>query len=270
MFKKKTLLFASLVVLLASCQKETCPPETKPPVKDSLPIVKDTLPNYENSLKDSLWAYYPLNNDLLDKSGNNRILSVRNGLGLSNDMWGKSNSCLMFDGSDDFAVIDDGRNFPTGNFTVAMKFTSPTLQGRLFQKADFTNARGASFGLGFAFPGGNFLHYAISKDVNICSSFTSASTLNLMRSPDLLSDAWYHVVIVHDNGIQKMYINGQLIGNQRTDLPRFTNCTTAPFYFGIWWLQDLNAFRGKIDDIRIYTKALKGEEITYLSKCSMN
>lgn len=251
------LLFCALI--LASCVKETPNP----------PPSKDTSPNFEAQLKDSLWAYYPLNNDALDKSGNNRILTLKNGLGLSSDMWGKANSCLKFDGTNDWASIDDGRNFPEGDFTIAMKFTSPTREGRLFQKADYTTAKAASFGLGFALPGGKFLHYAISKNAEVCNAYSEGYTLDLLRSPDLLSDAWYHVVVMHKGGIQKMYLNGVLIDSQKTVQSTFKNCITAPFNFGVWWQLGPDHFTGKMDDIRIYTRGLKDDEVSYLSKCSM-
>jgi hypothetical protein len=252
---KSFLTFLMGILLLTTgCKKE---PST------------ESSPDIEKQLKEKLWAHYPLNNDILDKSGNNRILTPIGGLGLSYDMWGKENSCLKFDGINDYAVIEDGKNFPEGDFTVAIKFNGTTLNGRLFQKVDYTNAKGASFGLGFAFPGGNFLHYAISKDVNICNGFTEFNTLDLLKTNNLLADAWYHVVIAHEAGTQKLYLNGQLISSQKSGLPTFKNCISASFNFGIWWAGDPNHFTGKLDDIRIYTRALNEDQIAYLSKCSM-
>lgn len=221
-------------------------------------------------IDDSLWAYYPFNGDALDKSPNKRVLTLKNGLGLSYDLWGKSDSSLKFDGINDYAVIEDGRNFPEGDFTIAMKFTCPTLKGRIFQKADYNTAKAASFGLGFASAGGRFLHFGIAKSLNVCDSYTNGSDEDLLRSPNLFSDSWYHVVIEHAGGIQKMYLNGKLIASQPTALPTFKNCTSAPFNLGIWWQIDRDYFTGRMDDIRIYTRGLKDDEVTYLSECSMD
>jgi len=269
-----TLLFSTQIGV-SSCTKETVIHDTTTvDVHDTTTIVlHDTVWKtslLEQHINDSLWAYYPFQGNTNDSSGHNRILTLMNGLKLSSDMWGKTNGCLKFDGIDDYAFIEDGRNFPEGDFTIAMKFICSTLQGRLFQKADYTTAKGASFGLGFAFPGGNFLHYAISQNPGVCNAYSDASNLDLMQTPNLLPDAWYHVVIAHKNGVQKMYLNGKLVASQNTVLPTFVNCTSATFNFGDWWQNDPNRFTGKLDDIRIYTRGLSDDEISYLSKCSMN
>lgn len=268
-----TILF-STQVSVSSCTKETIIHDTTTVhVHDTTEImVHDTV--YKRDLiaqhiNDNLWAYYPFNGDVLDKSGNNRVLTLKNGLGLSHDLWGKSDSSLKFDGSDDYAVIEDGRNFPEGDFTLAIKFTCPTLKGRIFQKADYTTAKAASVGLGFASAGGQFLHYGIAKSANVCDSYTNGSDEDLLSSPDLFSDSWYHVVIEQAGGIQKLYLNGKLIASQPTTLPNFTNCTSAPFNLGVWWQLDPDFFTGRMDDIRIYTRGLKDEEVAYLSECSM-
>ncbi|GAA4340673.1 hypothetical protein GCM10023184_38520 [Flaviaesturariibacter amylovorans] len=45
----------------------------------------------------------------------------------------------------------------------------------------------------------------------------------------------------------------------------FGVCNTAPMYFGIWWAQDRRAFNGRLDNIRIYNRALRDDEIRHIN-----
>src|SRR5687768_14884009 len=109
-----------LIVFLFSCNKNTDP-------------VTVPVANYEDSLKVGLWAYYNLNNgNFSDLSGENHHMTGANGIRFSYDTWGNTNNALEFDGLDDYAVIDDGKQFPEGNFTVSFLVMPKTIIGRIF------------------------------------------------------------------------------------------------------------------------------------------
>ena len=224
-------------------------------------------PNFEDSLKKDLWAYFDFNNsNLSDLSGKNHHMVAVNGLKFGYDRWGNDNNALEFDGINDYAVIDSGRVFPEGNFTVSMLVMVKSAYGRIFQKGNITDAKGASFGLGFDDTNNNgYLVFNISKDNNICTvttDGTNSSPLNVAKV--IRPYAWYNVVIQHINGVEKVYYNGMLMASQPTPNLTFKNCTSAPFNFGIWWLGDVHPFNGKLDDLRIYNRALSENEIKYL------
>lgn len=69
-----------ILLVSTSCEKE--PTETPHIPNDSTQV----SPTLDSQLKVNLWAYYPFNNEVLDKSGDNRNLSLNGGLGLSYDM----------------------------------------------------------------------------------------------------------------------------------------------------------------------------------------
>lgn len=74
---------------------------------------------------------------------------------------------------------------------------------------------------------------------------------------------WTHVAITIDNGIVKVYMNGRLVfeGNNFPD--RFSKKPGGIFALGVnWW--DL-PFKGKIDELRIYDRALLQDEIKVLA-----
>jgi hypothetical protein len=227
------LFFCSIVFI--KCTKDPVPEPTKPTV------------NYEDSLKNSLWAYFDFNNgNFNDLSGNRHNMVGMGGLQFNYDMWGNSNNALDFDGVNDFAVIDSGKVFPEGDFTISFLMMPRANTGRVFQKADYNTAKGASFGFGFDQDQGtqNLVFYVGNND-NICDTYTEAQNATILSiKKDIYPSAWYMIVIQHTNGMEKVYINGNLVGSQATPNKTFKNCSTAPFYLGMWWLQDRRQFSG--------------------------
>lgn len=242
-------------ILLLNCKKE----ETESPQTGAV--------NYEDSLKKGLWAYFDFNSGYLgDHSGNNLHLKGFNGLGFSYDLWGNHDNALEFDGIDDYAVIEAGKNFPEGDFTISFLMMPKLTSGRVFQKADFNDARGASFGFGFdPNPASQKINYEVTNWPELCTTQHSPSNTTVLSLKKTIHPyAWYLVTIQHTNGLQKIYINGLLTATKPTLNKTVKTCTTAPFYLGMWWLQDKQPFAGKIDELRIYTRALSDKEIWYL------
>ena len=225
----------------------------------------------EDNLLKGLWGYYNFDNgNFNDFSGKGHHMRGANGVSFGVDRSGNNNNALQFDGVNDYAVIDSGRIFPSGNFTVAFSMLSGNQQGRIFQKADYTTARGASLGFGFEDnTNSHKLDFYVSSDSNICSDYTTSANITLLRSDTVIStNTWLHVVIQYVNGVEKVYFNGELFATKLTpNKQAFNYCTTAPLYLGIWWLESGDPylpFNGKIDDLRIYTRDLSGTEVRYL------
>ena len=242
--------------LLFSCAKD-CP---APP----------SAANLEDSVKMGLWGYYNFNGgNVSDLTGRSHHLRVVNGLQFGVDKLGSANNALLFDGVNDYAVIDSGIHFPEGNFAVSFFINAQkTSGGRIFNKANFNNGRSPSINFGFDDDNAtNKLNFAISNNNNICNNFWSpASATNLYTNTLINSNAWYAVVAQHTNGIMKVYLNSVLIAAISTPNNSFKACSDAPFYFGIWWLSDLLPYKGSMDNIRIYTRSLSDGEIKYLSE----
>jgi hypothetical protein len=245
---------------VASCKKDKNDPVPPPPPPP--PVA-----NYEDSLKNGLWAFFDFNNgNYSDLSGKNHHMVGANGLQFGFDTWGTINNALEFDGFDDYAVIDSGKNFPEGSYTVSFLMMPQDIRGRIFQKANYFDGKAASFGFGFDQDlGTQKLHYYVSDDNNVCNTFTTTTNASILPvNKTIYPYAWYFVVLQHVNGMEKVFINGSLVASQATLNSTFKNCTTAPFYLGMWWLQDRRSFSGKIDELRIHTRALSDNEVRYL------
>jgi len=271
---KKVLIglaaFAALFVLsTSSCTKSTTHTVTNTDtvtVVDTLkPPVGDTTYKHIN---DSLWAYYPLNGNLGDSSGNNHVLTlVGGGVSLGYDLWGNPQGALDFTAGSSYGEIADGANFNAANFSVSLFVMYRQLDGYLFTKVDYGNAFGGTFNVGMS-PTQDIgiVRLAINTDVtNPCGDLTvSGYDIKDTTSESIQTYAWYHVVITFTNGVGTLYINSKLVATQTIPIPQLTECTNAPFILGNWWSQDNNpALNGKIDELRIYSRALSVKEIAY-------
>ncbi|RYY90219.1 MAG: LamG domain-containing protein [Chitinophagaceae bacterium] len=141
----------------------------------------------------------------------------------------------------------------------------PTVAA-FFDKADFNTALGAASVLGFepVLPGN--LIYGVTKDNNVCAHFSDLNNTNALPSYRvILPNVWTNIVVQFSHGVQSIYVNGQLVSAMYTPNTTFPMCSSAPIYFGFWWLQDMRAFSGRLDNIRLYTRALQEDEIRYLN-----
>jgi hypothetical protein len=76
---------------------------------------------------------------------------------------------------------------------------------------------------------------------------------------------WTNYVITNTNGISSLYVDGAFINKSATSR-RQEGTGRANFLTIGRAIQDINHFKGKMDDIRFYKRALTAEEVKYLSQ----
>ena len=84
------------------------------------------------------------------------------------------------------------------------------------------------------------------------------------NSPKNLSD-WHQLIMVRDNNNWKFYNDGLLVNVYNSTAN--TGAMNAKLYFGVVYDGTIfgGYFKGNLDDIRIYNRALTQEEISYLA-----
>jgi hypothetical protein len=247
-------LFVILVSPLSfSCQKNiTTPGESQPPSWDEL----------SKSTQDDLWASYTFRNGFTDQSGNNHTLTISSGVKNTFDMTGNPNEAIEFTSAGDYATIDDGRSFPDGDFTIGFSIMPANTTGSIFGKADFTANNGYSFSAGFT---NSKLLFATDKTSDPCNNlFTTNTETATIAGRTLQPNAWYYVCIVYQDGEEKIYINDYLEADLKTPSKPLPHCKSAPFYIGVPSSAGMAGFTGKMDNLRIYTRGLTAEEVSYL------
>ncbi len=202
---------------------------------------------------EELMDYYPFGDIRLDEkttvdssgNGNNGTLVNMTG---SDWVAGKSNTALNFDGIDSYADIIS----PTPlNISGALSVSSWVYADTIPQGESGIVLNGVyTYGLTY-YVDGRAWAYIHSGDNNLPVSITTSS--------------WHHLVLTWDgttnsNGM-KLYLDGALAG-QKASLYANTSAS-GPLYIGKNPSSG-KVFDGKIDETRIYNRALTQEEITAL------
>lgn len=216
-------------------------------------------------IKDSLWAYYPIHGSVADSSGHGHALNLMGGASLAFDQWGYDNEAINFNGSTNYALIPDGTTFPSSDFSVSFFVMLRESRGLFFGKQDYSSARAASFNVGIdPVLAGTTTRFSITSNQNDICSQTPTGGLLAVNNRTFYTSAWYHVVITFSNGTMKLYTNGSLVSTLVIPFTRINACSTGQFVLGDWWSGGHNMMNGKMDELRIYTRALKADEVTYL------
>ena len=200
-----------------------------------------------------LVAYYPLNGNARDESGNGNHGAVR-GLNLTNDRHNRVNKAYAFPGQ-------NGKNISLGS--------SPSFS----INGDMTVSAWAKFKGGMADP--RIISHKGSPSWVIGTQGTGDSRQFFVDFPGLSrrlhsarsykSEVWYHVVVVkskHDIGI---YVSGLQSSTSYAKAKLSGSHTSKPRVGPCWIGQEADhwddAWGGALDDIRIYNRALSKKEV---------
>lgn len=199
----------------------------------------------------SLIAWYPLNGDTKDYSGNNLHLTNNEA---TVDVNGKIGSCYLTNQSNKqylnvtSSIITDALS--NGNdFTVCF-----------WQKVNSCQYAVMNISCGNTSATDRMLHIGM-RSANVVSMGFYGDDLNGTFS--FSPDKWYHITAVYEKGYQKIYVNGKLINsrkstnylivNGRFNIGSYSNTTTTAFY----------------NDVRIYNEALTTKQIKEISQAKI-
>ena len=204
-----------------------------------------------------LVAYYPFNGNANDESGNANHGIVSNAT-LTNDRFGNLNNSYNFNGIDNYITIPFSPKFNLDNsfsFSIWINPQNISLSQRIIDRST----------------GGTSDDWMIDLSANpadigkIRCIAGGAGSSNLSYSNPVITkeNIWYLVNVTYDLKDIRFYINGIL--DKISPLTSSTPTSTNPVRIGVATVGNANFFNGKIDDIRIYNRALSQAEITYLA-----
>lgn len=200
----------------------------------------------------NLIAYFPFDTDAADYAGDYDG-TFQGGASISPD--GKLGSALLLDGVDDFVDLVPF-DIQGQEMTIASWFnrTSGAGDARLISKA--TGQQEDEHLWMFSLMGSaDQLRYRLNTD----------GITDTLISPALVqSNTWHHGAVVYDGNEIKIYLDGNLISSQ----PKTGNIGVDPsvdVYIGNNPGAFPKFFGGKIDDLRVYDRALSQEEIDVLA-----
>jgi len=148
-----------------------------------------------------------------------------------------------FDGVDDFIQLGEPISYTQHTISTWVKFSDEATSRVIFDARD-SNDDGIS------------IFVTSLEKITYRIGDGSGSDLT---SDSLTINEWHHIVATYDGTTQKLYINGSL--NQSATTSK-TIDTTTNAKIGIVAYVDSAPFKGKIDELAIFDRALEEEEVT--------
>jgi hypothetical protein len=199
-------------------------------------------------------AYYPLDGDGQDASGNN-FHGVVSGTTPTTDRFGNPVGALLFGNEIDRVNCGNPAAFNfAGPFTLSawVKPNGDTVDTYIVAKYDFDPSTGGSsphsYGMGVA---GTLYPYGF---VGLDSGYYDV----IGWSGPMTAGQWQAIAFVYDGAAMNLYLNGSLIASQSVSgVPPFVN--SVPLMIGGTTVSQV--FSGAIDDVRIYNTGLTPAEV---------
>ena len=184
-----------------------------------------------------------------DSSGNNNHGTIYG----TSWFWtnGKVNGALYFDGSDDYVDCGNRETLdPTQEATIEAWVNFDILPSDVGHIMEIASRSG----------GGTDLDLQAEPD-NRIKFFIGPGSPNVVVSNTVVEiDKWYHVAATYQAGSNmKIYVNGAL--EKTTTISITRNSNSNNFSIGQSLIWSGRFFEGKIDEVKIYNRALSEEEI---------
>lgn len=212
-----------------------------------------------------LKAHYTFSGNANDISGNNLNGVTFGNIQLTTDRFGNPNSAYYFDGIDDKIIVYDNGALSTPSYSLVYYFmTESTSFQNCIGKINYNDGNGATYNSGIK-PGSLNCYYATIDADGKCNINIPATFDYTITSPNSVQlNQWHCVVNTFNNGVQRIFLDGSLVKEQTISVLNAAYCTNTYFVIGDWWQNDHYRFKGKMDEIRYYDRALNSIEVTAL------
>ncbi|MFH1592969.1 MAG: LamG domain-containing protein [Candidatus Woesearchaeota archaeon] len=212
---------------------------------------------------DGLISHYKLDGDARDYAGSYNGILMN---GVNCDVEGKIGQACEFDGVNDYVNIGSYSiyNVDVGeaqSFSTWIKAKKQT--GR---NGFFLWKQGGCLGWDIRLESDGDIYFSIKTGTGCKASGKNSTGYGVLaKDKDYDDDQWHHVVGVIDrpNNEMSLYIDGEFKGLKWID--NVDGAAGGRFMLGtVWNYNPNNTYSGKIDDVRVYDKALSESEILEL------
>ena len=226
--------------------------------KNCSPIVEEE--NKKVDINEGLIAYYPFNGNANDYSGNGNNGTVY-GAQLTSDKNGKHNAAYTFDGVNDFIKVPTSTSLENFDKEITINawininkwFNSGSVgYFPILEKSDESSI-------------GGLMNLHINTSTGIQSIYRGNIAYNNYKIP---LNQWVYVSFVCKNNTAYFYIDGNLIGKKQMN-GNYSYKKNSPLIIGKDIPGLVEYANGKIDEIRIYNRALSDSEIKFLYQNSL-
>jgi hypothetical protein len=223
-------------------------------------------------LTTGLVAYYPFNDNANDESGNGNHGTV-NGAELTTDRFGNANKSYNFNGINNYINIPFSSSLNTIQKGLTMSawiyMDGGTGSGTPPRVLELRGAYGGGGDAGFVMLAQSNSNVSRTFEVRWHNNFGNTN-ISISPTSGVSALSWHLITFTCDGStaIGKFYLDGTLI-NTNSNMPlqgviSSCNYNSNPLIIGAEPNQ-LGKWGGKIDEVRIYNRALNQSEITYLA-----
>ena len=209
---------------------------------------------FSQSLNDGLVAYYPFNGNANDESGNGNH-GIVNGVTLAKDRHGESDKAYKFDGNDYIKVTHNSKLNAGNNFSLSVWYTVEGPSSNDYGTIVGKDGRNSGWWLSTARSG--------NTTTKIRWEHVSVGGIIENKTFSYSPVTWHHSVIVYNNRNASFYLDNQLLEEKK--LTNSSGLSSSDLLIGQQFSGiSGRGWKGKIDDVRIYNRALSKNEVADL------
>lgn len=199
-------------------------------------------------LEQGLVAYYPMNGDAVDASGNEND-GTTNRTTATDDRQGNHENALFFNGNANVRVPDNETLDFTSAYSIAMWCNTSNLSPGFQTLITKGGEPIESYALFIRSDGRIHAVHRINDEREHWDSETT-----------IQADTWHHIVITYDGYFAKVYIDGEMAGTKELVGSITPNNTLLEF----GQRTGGTSFFGALDEVRLYNRTLNELEISAL------
>lgn len=216
------------------------------------------IPSYVPA--NGLIGWWPFDGNANDASGNGNNGNTFN-VALTTDRNNAPNTAYNYNGVNSKIEINANAMFDIQKLTISTWiYSTATGSQKLISKSNWANAGSETFSLYLPSSGELALN---TKYQSNCIGGNGWRAPVIITKPVDFHNKWHHIVVTYDNAISRMYIDGCLIKESISVYP-MDICSGGQLKFGAWWNGDQSWFKGKLDDIGLWNRALTPSEVKSL------
>ena len=221
------------------------------------------------SLSNGLVLHLPLDGNASDVSGNAHTATNRN-VSFAENCEGLPGKAAYFNGTNSMLEIPASLALnSTEKLTIALwvKTAGNTSISSLISRAKRVPNEQPSYGYGIDLDGKQTALFSMITPP-LCYVYSNW----VSDAKPVATDKWTSIIAVFDGVQQTLYVDGILVGESFLSFDKLSLCETdIPLFIGAAFPDQQTTFKGWMDDIRIYNRAITAGEIQVLSNtCSIN
>ena len=210
---------------------------------------------------DGIVAFYPFNGNTRDESGNTHH-AANMGVTFATDRFGNDNSAVEFDGSSSYLLVNSSNLFPAAAITTAFWINRNNLDPSQIGSGENYINKELSFST-YLLTDGSLISQVWKGQPGVWSEWFDGD----YEMP--VSQDWIFYTNTFDNKTKtvNIFINGELVNTmEETNSDAIVRQSVMPLFIGRNGSSPVYFIQGMMDDIRIYDRALRLDEIQTLYK----